>query len=61
MALDENSLNDEIANDNEVEKLMAELKLAEDMDLQDILAGEGEAPEEAFLDAIPDDNFENHC
>ncbi|MCQ2543541.1 MAG: hypothetical protein MJ126_05210 [Lachnospiraceae bacterium] len=59
MALDENSLNDEIANDNEVEKLMAELKLAEDMDLQDILAGEGEAPEEAFLDAIPDDNFEN--
>ena len=33
MALDENSLNDEIANDNEVEKLMAELKLAEDMEL----------------------------
>lgn len=53
MALDDNSLKEEMANDNDVEKLMAELKMAEEMDLQNILADD--ESEEVSFDAIPED------
>ena len=54
MALDENSFNDEIVDDNEVEKLMNELKLAEDMNLQDILDEEENSGENSFDAPQPD-------